>query len=135
MTKRIDGKMPSLIGRLPRLPYTHQGNPGRDRGRRRRPLITIRAARRRASPAPISSIPRKLDQRPLWEIPALTVHEAVPGHHHQIALQQELDMPEWRKNTHLLHRLRRGLGALFGAARDRDGAVRHAAERHGAAGL
>ena len=40
----------------------------------------------------------KLDQRPLWEIPPLSVHEAVPGHHHQIALQQELDMPAWRRN-------------------------------------
>jgi uncharacterized protein (DUF885 family) len=40
----------------------------------------------------------KLDQRPLWEIPALTVHEAVPGHHMQIALQQELEMPDWRKH-------------------------------------
>jgi len=39
----------------------------------------------------------KLDQRPLWEIPALTVHEAVPGHHMQIATQQELEMPAWRK--------------------------------------
>ncbi len=40
----------------------------------------------------------KLDQRPLWEIPPLSVHEAVPGHHHQIALQQELAMPDWRRN-------------------------------------
>ena len=31
MTKRIDGQMPSLMGRLPRLPLHHQGNPGRDR--------------------------------------------------------------------------------------------------------
>ncbi|MCY7271790.1 MAG: DUF885 domain-containing protein, partial [Sphingomonas bacterium] len=41
----------------------------------------------------------KLDQRPLWELPALTVHEAVPGHHMQIATQQELEMPAWRKAT------------------------------------
>ncbi len=40
----------------------------------------------------------KLDQRPLWEIPALSVHEAVPGHHQQIALQQELAIPDWRRN-------------------------------------
>ena len=29
----------------------------------------------------------------------LSVHEAVPGHHMQIATQQELDQPAWRKNT------------------------------------
>ena len=40
----------------------------------------------------------KLDQRPLWEIPALSVHEAVPGHHHQFAIQQELDLPKMRRH-------------------------------------
>ena len=39
-----------------------------------------------------------LDQRPLWEIPALSAHEGVPGHHHQIALQQEIDMHPLRRN-------------------------------------
>ena len=40
----------------------------------------------------------KLDQRPLWELPALTAHEAVPGHHNQIALQQELKgVPAFRR--------------------------------------
>jgi uncharacterized protein (DUF885 family) len=29
----------------------------------------------------------------------LSVHEAVPGHHQQIAIQQELEMPQWRKAT------------------------------------
>ncbi|NUM89202.1 MAG: DUF885 domain-containing protein, partial [Bdellovibrionales bacterium] len=39
----------------------------------------------------------RLDQRPKYEMVPLTLHEAVPGHHHQIALSQELEgMPEWR---------------------------------------
>ncbi len=96
MTKIIDGKMPSIIGRLARLPYgikeipaeiaegttTAYYNPGS-------PDIGI---------AGIYYVnTSKLDQRPFWEIPALSVHEAVPGHHMQIALQQELDMPDFRK--------------------------------------
>ncbi|MCP3729312.1 DUF885 domain-containing protein, partial [Sphingomonas sp. MG17] len=40
----------------------------------------------------------KLDQRPLYELPALTAHEAVPGHHHQIALQQELETSKFRRH-------------------------------------
>lgn len=96
VTKIIDGQMPSLFGRLPRLPYgikeipaeiaegttTAYYNPGS-------PEIGI------AGNYYVNT--SKLDQRPFWEIPALSVHEGVPGHHHQIALQQELEIPQFRK--------------------------------------
>ena len=98
MAKIIDGQMPSLFGRLPRLPY----------GLKEIPLeIAPGSTTAYYQPgSPETGLAgfyyvntTKLDQRPLWELPALTVHEAVPGHHQQIALQQELEMPAWRKNT------------------------------------
>lgn len=97
VTKIIDGKMPSIIGKLARLPYGIKEIPGETAEG------TTTAYYNPGSPdVGIAGYyyvnTSKLDQRPFWEIPALSVHEAVPGHHQQIALQQELDMPDFRKH-------------------------------------
>ncbi|HEY0027034.1 MAG TPA: DUF885 domain-containing protein [Allosphingosinicella sp.] len=97
LAKTIDGKMPAFFRTLPRLPY----------GLREIPAETAEGTTTAyyGQGAPESGLAgtyyvntSKLDQRPVWEIPALTAHEAVPGHHHQIALQQELDLPPFRRN-------------------------------------
>lgn len=97
ITKIIDGKMPSVIGKLARLPYGIKEIPAETAEN------TTTAYYNGGSPdVGIAGFyyvnTSKLDQRPFWEIPALSVHEAVPGHHMQIALQQELDMPDFRKH-------------------------------------
>ena len=95
--KRIDGKMPTLFTLLPRLPYGIREIPAEIA-----PGTTTAYYNQGSPENGIAGTyyvnTSKLDQRPLWEIPPLSVHEAVPGHHHQIALQQELDLPLWRRN-------------------------------------
>ncbi len=97
VAKTVDGKMPGLFATLPRLPY----------GLKPIPAETAEGTTTAyyGSGSPESGIAgtyyvntSKLDQRPLWEIPALSLHESVPGHHHQIALQQELDLPPFRRH-------------------------------------
>jgi uncharacterized protein (DUF885 family) len=96
IAKTIDGKMPGYFHRLPRLPY----------GLRAIPAETAEGTTTAyyGPGSPETGLAghyyvntSRLDQRPLWELPALTAHEAVPGHHNQIALQQELDLPPMRK--------------------------------------
>ncbi len=97
LAKEIDNFMPKLFGKLPRLPYTVLPIPAAQATGN-----TTAYYERGSLEAGQAGIYRlnltELDQRPLWELPALGVHEAVPGHHHQIALQQELDIHPLRAN-------------------------------------
>ena len=94
--KTLDGMMPHLFGRLPRLPYGIRPIPAETAEG-----TTTAYYNAGSPPAGIAGFyyvnTSKLDQRPLWELPALTAHEAVPGHHNQIALQQEMELPKLRR--------------------------------------
>jgi len=97
VAKAIDGKMPGLFKTLPRLPYGIREIPAE--------IAEGTTTAYYSGGSPESGIAgtyyvntSKLDQRPLWEIPALSLHEAVPGHHHQIALAQELEIAPFRRN-------------------------------------
>ena len=97
ITGRIDQILPLWFNTLPKLGYTvdpvplsiapgyttgrySQGDPAE--GRLGSYLVNTYA----------------LEQRPLYELPALSAHESVPGHHLQIALAQEMsDQPRFRQ--------------------------------------
>ena len=101
IAKQLDDQMPRFFGRLPRLSYGVRPVPD--------------------SMAPTYTTGRywggdlengvaggymvntyALDQRPLYNLPALTAHEGVPGHHHQISLAQEMDdLPDFRRQTYI----------------------------------
>ena len=94
--KTIDGFMPKLFGRLPRLPYTVREIPAATAdGTTTAYYSEGSAAAGVAGTYYVNTT--HLDQRPLFELPALTMHEAVPGHHNQISLAQELDLPDFRR--------------------------------------
>lgn len=99
IAKRADDQLPRLFGTLPRLPYGVRPVPadmadGYTTGR------YWGGSMQQGQAGGYMVNTSHLDQRPLYELPALTVHEAVPGHHLQIALSQELSgLPYFRRNT------------------------------------
>jgi uncharacterized protein (DUF885 family) len=94
IAKRADPELMKLFGKLPRTPYgvipvpsyaeksqtTAYYQPG-----------SVKAGR----PGNFFANTYALDTRPRWEMEALTLHEAMPGHHLQLALQDELEDVPW----------------------------------------
>lgn len=98
VAKRIDPELPRLFGRLPRLTYGVRPIPeATEEGQTTAYYEEGSPARGVAGTFAVNL--SHLDQRPLYEIPTLTLHEAVPGHHLQIALAQEQgDTPSFRRH-------------------------------------
>jgi uncharacterized protein (DUF885 family) len=97
--RRVDARLPELFGRLPKLgyeivavpPYAEKSQtaayylPGAPDGSRRGQFFANTY---------------DLPSRYIWEMESLTLHEAVPGHHLQIAIAQELEgLPDFQRNA------------------------------------
>ena len=102
ISKRLDEKLPEFFKILPRKPYGVAAVPD---------AIAPKYTGGRYIPASGKSRVSAyywvntydLNSRPLYTLPALSAHEAVPGHHLQIALNEEGDknIPAFRKNFYL----------------------------------
>jgi uncharacterized protein (DUF885 family) len=101
ISKKMDGRLPSLFKTLPRQPYTVVPVPAD---------IAPKYTAGRYNGSPITSDrpgeywlnTHALNTRTLYTLEALSLHEGVPGHHLQTALQQELTgLPRFRRHHYV----------------------------------
>lgn len=97
--KKMDGELPALFKHLPRTPYGIRVVPDYIAPKTTAAYYSLPAGDgSRAGFYYVNTY--RLDSRPLYQVEALSFHEAVPGHHLQLALQQELtDLPKFRRFT------------------------------------
>jgi uncharacterized protein (DUF885 family) len=101
VAKRVDGQLPRFFGTLPRLPFGIQPVP--------EAIAPYYTGGRYVPPSYGSTEPGyywvntyDLKSRPLYVLPALTLHESVPGHHLQGALANEQgEQPPFRRFSYI----------------------------------
>jgi len=101
IAKRTDAQLPKFFKTLPRKPYGVAPVPD---------IIAPKYTGGRYNPPSDDTQPGyywvntyNLKSRPLYILPSLTLHEAVPGHHLQMSLNSELgdEIPKFRRNLYL----------------------------------
>jgi uncharacterized protein (DUF885 family) len=100
IAKQMDAQLPKLFKKLPRTPYGVAAVP--------ESIAPKYTTGRYISPSSDDQPgyywvnTYALDKRPLYALPALTLHEAVPGHHLQISLAAEMvELPAVRRSTYI----------------------------------
>jgi uncharacterized protein (DUF885 family) len=100
IAKRIDATLPQLFYTLPRIPYGVAAVP--DNIAPKYTTGRYISPNRDDQPGYYWVNTYALDKRPLYSLPALTLHEAVPGHHLQISLASEMqNLPPVRRYTYI----------------------------------
>lgn len=100
IAKQMDAKLPSLFKTLPRTPYGVIEVPANiapkyTTGRYSGPSRDDQAGNYWVNTY-------RLDRRPLYVLTALTLHEAVPGHHLQGSIAKEMqNVPKFRNRTYI----------------------------------
>jgi uncharacterized protein (DUF885 family) len=96
--KRVDPELPKLFATLPRLPYGVVPVPSYAE-KSQTTAYYEPGSPSAGRPGRFFANTYDLRSRPKWEMEALALHEAVPGHHLQIAIAQELpEMPDFRRH-------------------------------------
>lgn len=97
IAKRIDPGVVRLFNRLPRLPFGVSPVPA-EMAPSAPAAFYLEGSLEMARPGRFFANTHDLGSRPNWNMESVCLHEAVPGHHFQISLAQELrDLPEFRR--------------------------------------
>jgi uncharacterized protein (DUF885 family) len=94
IAKRADPELMKVFGHLPRTPYGVIPVPSYAE-KSQTTAYYQRGSVEAGRPGYFYANTYALDTRPRWEMEALTLHEAVPGHHLQLAIQDELEDVPW----------------------------------------
>ncbi|MDP9005750.1 MAG: DUF885 domain-containing protein [Actinomycetota bacterium] len=97
IAKRIDPEVVRLFGRLPRLPFGVVPVP-EEMAPSAPAAFYLEGSLAMSRPGRFFANTHNVAARPSWNMESLCLHEAVPGHHFQITLAQELEgLPEFRR--------------------------------------